>query len=164
MRTADLLSSSSLLPEDIWINRLLLTSNNATLASTSSDGVLRIFDPTTLQLVARFDTLHNGVTCLKPSDADPAWLVTAGQDAMVRCWDSRTGKAAMELGNGTFSKNKFPIDRKKGLNLHREQNTVHFSQCSRQQYSRRDRTGKYSSCRFDLVGTVAYYIRSPKSV
>lgn len=101
MKTADLLASSSPLPEDIWINRLVLTRNSATVASTSSDNMLRTFDPTTLQLVARIDSLHDGVTCLKPLDADPACVLTAGRDAMVRCWDVRTGKAALELGIGT---------------------------------------------------------------
>ncbi len=106
MRTADLLSGSSPLPKDIWINRLLLTSNNATLASTSSDDALRTFDPRTLQLVAKIDRAHDGVTCLKPLDAGPTCFLTAGRDAMVRCWDSRTGKAGWVLGNnGTFSKN-----------------------------------------------------------
>lgn len=114
MKTADLLASSSPLPEDIWINRLLLTSDNATLAATSSDNVLRTFDPTTLQLAARIDNLHDGVTCLKPLHADPACFLTAGRDAVVRCWDSRTGKAALELGNGTYPKDEFPIDRTDG--------------------------------------------------
>lgn len=103
MRTANLLSSSSPLPRDIWINRLLLSSNNAALASTSSDDMLRTFDPTTLQLIAKIDGVHDGVTCLQPFDADPACYLTSGRDAVVRCWDSRTGRAALELGNGTYS-------------------------------------------------------------
>ena len=108
MKTADLLSSSSPLPDDVWINQLLLTRHNnrnhnhATLASTTSDDSLRTFDPTTLQLSGNIDKVHDGVTCLKPFDADPACVLTAGRDAVVRCWDLRTGKAGLALGNGTL--------------------------------------------------------------
>ena len=103
MRTADLLSGSSPVPKDVWINHVLLTGNNHTaLATTTSDDSLRMLDPTTLQLVACINRVHDGVTCLKPFDADQASILTAGRDAVVRCWDLRSGKAELELGNGTL--------------------------------------------------------------
>ena len=103
MNTADLQSNSSPLPRDTWINNLLLTKDHATLASTSSDDSLRILDPSTLQLVGQTDRVHDGVSCLEEFDAEPACVLTAGRkDATVRCWDMRTGKPEMQLGNGTF--------------------------------------------------------------
>ena len=105
MRTADLLSSSAPRPEDGWINNLVLTGGveshaTCTLASTTSDDSLRMFDPTTLQAVVSINTVHEGVTCLKPFDAGQACVLTAGSDAVVRCWDLMSGKSELELRNG----------------------------------------------------------------
>lgn len=108
MRTADLLSSSSSpLSKDVWINNLVRTNdisnnNHATLTSTTSNDGLRQFDPTTLQLVASIDRVHDGVACLKPFDADQACVLTAGRDVNVRCWDLRTGKAVLDLADGNL--------------------------------------------------------------
>ena len=131
MNTADLLSISPPSLRDIWIDHLLLASNNAVLASTSSDDSLRTFDPTTLQLVASIDGIHDGVSCLKPFDADQACVLTAGRgDAMVRCWDLRTGKAGLQLGNGTSPKSHLSWWSGIGkalLDPHRNQNPLYFS-------------------------------------
>ena len=136
MKTADLLSSSSPpLSEDIWINNLLLTNNtsnnkHATLTSTTSNDALRQSDPTTLQLVASIDRVHDSVTCLKPFDVDQACVLTAGKDAIVRCWDLRTGKGVLDLGNGNLLRGREGHSRDAEivfLTFSRTQNTIHFS-------------------------------------
>ena len=159
MRTADLLSSSSPLPKDVWIENLLLTGNNhATLASTTSDDSLRTLDATTLQLVGGVTRVHDGVTCLKPFDADQACVLTAGRDAVVRCWDLRSGKAELEVGNGyplSLLEATSNLQRKlnKLLNYKRNNTTIHLSRCPWPQYSRGNRIRKFSSDYLDLVCT-----------
>lgn len=103
MKTSELLQSSSLsLPSGSYIYSVIPVSNKTTVAAISSDDTLRIFDPTTLQVVSdcAFGKVHGGVTCLKNLDANAGVLVTAGRDARIRCFDPRTGLESLEFTHG----------------------------------------------------------------
>lgn len=103
MKPASLMSESSLsLPADSYIYKLIHTSQNAALAAISSDDSLRIFDPEQLQLQAGgvFHKAHEGVTCLETFDADPYCVLTAGRDAVGRCWDLRSERKTFEVKDG----------------------------------------------------------------
>ncbi|KAH7042680.1 WD40-repeat-containing domain protein [Macrophomina phaseolina] len=98
MRPAKLLAEADLcLPKDSYIYSLRRT--NTALAALSSDDSIRIFDPKTLQLLPDgvIGKTHSSVTCLEPYSEDGNVLATSGRDGLVKCWDRRTKKAAMEF-------------------------------------------------------------------
>ena len=102
MRTATHLNSSSLsLPPDSYIYRIIPISDGLTFASISSDDSLRLFNANTLQLThgEPFTKAHDGVTCLERLSTDPNCILTAGRDAAVRCWDSRSRGTTFELND-----------------------------------------------------------------
>ena len=100
MSTSQLLNSSpisSSAPSYIYAIQPV-QDGNGRLAVISSDDVLRIIDPNSLRpiLQCAYNKVHEGVTCL--SDLD-GLLATAGRDAMVRCWDPRSGNLSIEFGD-----------------------------------------------------------------
>ena len=95
-------SSSSILPLDTYIYQLHPIQEFRHLAVISSDDSLRFLDPTTLQAVSPKSLRHEGVTGLNGFAADPHCVLTAGRDATIRCWDTRSGKLVFELNGGVY--------------------------------------------------------------
>ena len=101
MDVATLTKTSSLpLPTGSYIYKILPVERH--LAAISSDDSLRLVDPTYLQEIQcpLFSQVHAGVTCLETLEHDNYALCTAGRDAVVRCWDLRSGQKTLELRDG----------------------------------------------------------------
>ena len=102
MRQANLITTSSLsLSPNTYIYKITPTTTH--LAAISSDGSLRLIDPTTLREIPNgvLNKVHDGVTCLQAVDHDPNILLTAGRDAVVRQYDVRIEmKKTMQFSDG----------------------------------------------------------------
>lgn len=96
-------ASTLSLPPDTYIYSIVPTSNNA-LAAISSNDSLSIFDATTLAVLpsGHFADVHEGVTCLQKWADDENYLVTAGRDHHVRCWDSRSQQRVFDAGEHVY--------------------------------------------------------------
>lgn len=105
MRIASQVASSSLsLPKDSYIYKVIPVHGTQSLAAISSDDSLRLFDAASLRLSSNGlrDKVHDGVTCLNSFSADRSCILTAGRDAVVRCWDLRSREAAFEIKHRRF--------------------------------------------------------------
>lgn len=104
MRAAHVLAGASLsLPPDSYIYSILDTDDRTSnLAAISSDDSLRVFNPSTLQLVPGgvFEQVHKGVTCVRTLNDNGGTLATAGRDGWVHGWDTRTGQKVFSLKDG----------------------------------------------------------------
>ncbi len=75
-------------------------ADGKTLATGEYDGMVKLRDPATGKVVARFEAHPEGVQCLKFT-RDGKTLVTCGKDKTVKIWDVATRKArATMTGHG----------------------------------------------------------------
>ncbi len=86
------------LPPDTYLYSIIPIAGG--LATISDNDSLRLCDHTTLALLpgGSIPLGHKGVTCLRPFDQEGHVVATAGQDGRVRCWDLRSQKRVLELG------------------------------------------------------------------
>lgn len=101
MQAANLTTTSYLsLPTKSYIYRIVPVGS--WLAAISSDDSLRIIDPSTLQELSDgvVNNVHTGVTCLESIGNDHNSILTAGRDAVIRCWDLRSRKKTAEFSDG----------------------------------------------------------------
>lgn len=101
MDVATLTKTSSLtLPTGSYIYRIVPVERH--LAAISSDDSLRLVDPSYLEEISspHFSQVHAGVTCLETLEHDNFTLCTAGRDAVVKCWDLRSGQKTSEFRDG----------------------------------------------------------------
>jgi len=94
--------SSLILPPNSYVYTIAPLSDRAQLAAISSDDSLRIIDSTTLKEGSNgvIPNVHGGVTCLDVTKDDPNYILTAGRDGLVRCWDLRLGQSTLEFQDG----------------------------------------------------------------
>ena len=101
MDVATLTKTSPLtLPTGSYIYRIVPVERH--LAAISSDDSLRLVDPSYLEEISspHFSQVHAGVTCLETLEHDNHTLCTAGRDAVVKCWDLRSGQKTSEFRDG----------------------------------------------------------------
>ena len=109
MKFVDHTASSSLdLPPGSYIYRIVPIDDK--VAAISSDDTLRIADPTILRQIPNgiVENVNGGVTCLESHPNNNFQLSTAGRDGLVKTWDLRTRRSAVEYRDGTQS--NFHVD------------------------------------------------------
>lgn len=89
-------ASTLSLPPDTYIYSIIPTSD--ALVAISSDDSLSVFDKTTLAVLPNGHSprVHEGVTCLHGWGDDGNYLVTAGRDSHIRCWDRRSQQSVYD--------------------------------------------------------------------
>lgn len=127
MEVATLTNTSSLsLPPDSYIYKILQVDSK--IAAISSDNSLRAIDSTSLKEIRDgiLNNVHAGVTCLEALRNDRSVFLTAGRDAAVRSWDSRSGKSTLELSDGKSGPHRITHMH---LQTGRQQCAISFTMC-----------------------------------
>jgi WD40 repeat protein len=85
------------------IRRMSVSSNGGTLTLACQDGIVRILETNTLNLVNEFAAHKDGVTAILYSADDANVLFTAGKDAYLKKWDLHSGSCLKALPAHNFA-------------------------------------------------------------
>ncbi len=101
---------SNYLPHYLGVNTLSFSQDDKYLASGGEDGIIKIWDVMSGELIRELDAHYLGVNTLSFSQ-DDKYLASGGEDGIIKIWDVMSGKLIREqkMSGSIISLRYFPL-------------------------------------------------------